>query len=53
VICQSGLRSYIATRILMGYGFDCYNFAGGFRYYDGVTNDRRLIESAFDCGMDR
>ena len=28
VICQSGLRSYIATRILMGYGFEAYNFAG-------------------------
>jgi len=29
VICQSGLRSYIATRILEGYGFEAYNFAGG------------------------
>ena len=34
VICQSGLRSYIATRILEGYGFEAYNFAGGFRFYD-------------------
>ncbi len=31
VICQSGLRSYIAVRILEGYGFEAYNFAGGFR----------------------
>ena len=23
VICQSGLRSYIACRILAGYGYDC------------------------------
>ncbi len=53
VICQSGLRSYIATRILMGSGFDCYNFAGGFRFYDAVKNDRALIEQAFDCGMDK
>ncbi len=53
VICQSGLRSYIAARILTGHGFDCYNFAGGYRFYDMVTNDRRLIASATPCGMDR
>ena len=53
VICQSGLRSYIAVLILEGNGFDAYNFAGGFRFYDAVMNDRALIESAFDCGMDR
>ena len=53
VICQSGLRSYIACRILAGNGFDCYNFSGGFRFYDAVTNDRCLIGSATACGMDR
>lgn len=53
VICQSGLRSYIAVRILEGNGFDAYNFAGGFRFYDAVMHDRALIEFAFDCGMDR
>lgn len=53
VICQSGLRSYIATRILEGYGYDAYNFAGGFRFYDAVRNDRALVESAYSCGMDR
>ena len=53
VICQSGLRSYIACRILAGYGFDCYNFSGGFRFYDAVTHDRCLVECASECGMDR
>ena len=53
VICQSGLRSYIAVRILEGSGFDAYNFAGGFRFYDAVTQDRVLVEKAYDCGMDR
>ena len=53
VICQSGMRSYIATRILEGYGFEAYNFAGGFRFYDAVMNDRALIEAAFACGMDK
>ena len=53
VICQSGLRSYIATRILEGYGYEAYNFAGGFRFYDAVVNDRALVESSFACGMDK
>lgn len=53
VICQSGLRSYIATRILAENGYECYNFAGGFRFYDVVVNDRCMIESATMCGMDR
>ena len=52
VICQSGLRSYIATRILEGHGFDAYNFAGGFRLYNTVMNDRILNEKAYPCGMD-
>ena len=53
VICQSGLRSYIATRILKGYGFEVYNFAGGFRLYDAVMNDRALVEASLSCGMDK
>ena len=53
VICQSGLRSYIAVRILEGCGFEAYNFAGGFRFYDAVMHDRALIEAAHACGMDQ
>ncbi len=53
VICQSGLRSYIACRILAGNGFECYNFSGGFRFYDAVMHDHCLIESATACGMDK
>ena len=52
-ICQSGLRSYIACRILEGSGFTCYNFSGGFRFYDAVMNDRHLVEEATACGMDK
>ena len=52
VICQSGLRSYIACRILQGYGYEAFNFAGGFRFYEAVTHDRALIERATECGMD-
>ena len=53
VICQSGLRSYIACRILTGHGWETYNFSGGFRFYDAVMNDRRLMESATACGMEQ
>lgn len=53
VMCQSGLRSYIATRILEGNGYTAYNFSGGFRFYDAVMNDRCLIETAAACGMDQ
>ena len=53
VICQSGLRSYIACRILAGFGFDAYNFSGGYRFYEAVSHDRTMIQQALDCGMDR
>ena len=53
VTCQSGLRSYIACRILEANGHEAYNFAGGFRFYDAVTNDRALVERAMSCGMDK
>ena len=53
VICQSGVRSYIASRILEGSGFEAYNFSGGFRFFDAVRNDRALIETAWACGMDK
>ena len=33
VMCQSGLRSYLACRILAQNGYDCYNIAGGYRFY--------------------
>lgn len=52
VMCQSGLRSYIASRILTGNGFDAYNFAGGFRFYDAVRNDKALNKKSTPCGMD-
>ncbi len=52
VICQSGLRSYIASRILTGNGFCVYNFAGGFRFYNTVHNDKALNKKSTPCGMD-
>lgn len=53
VICQSGLRSYIACRILAQEGFDCRNFSGGYRFYAAVTKERGMGSCATLCGMDR
>ena len=53
VMCQSGLRSYIATRILTQNGFDAYNFSGGYRFYQSITSDKVASEEAFPCGMEK
>lgn len=36
VNCHSGLRSYIACRLLTGEGFTCYNLAGGYRLWAAI-----------------
>ena len=53
VMCQSGLRSYLATRILTQNGFDVYNFAGGFRLYSTIKNEEMLSKQCYTCGMDK
>ena len=53
LMCQSGLRSYIASRILTNLGFDAYNFSGGYGFYSMVTKDRMLCEAAYPCGMEK
>ncbi len=50
VHCHSGLRSYLACRILTGNGYNCYNLAGGWRLYESVINERTVPEySCKDC----
>lgn len=53
VMCQSGVRSYIACRILSGLGYDCYNFAGGYRFYSMVEQERLINTGSHSCGMDQ
>jgi len=53
VNCQSALRSYIACRILIQNGFDCYNLSGGYRFYAGVIQEKRMSEEIWPCGMDK
>lgn len=49
VNCFSGMRSYIACRILTGHGFDCSNLAGGWRFYQLVTREKADNEH-YPCG---
>lgn len=53
VLCQSGLRSYLACRILMQNGYRCHNFSGGYRLYDTIYRDQDAAKQAFPCGMEK
>ncbi|MBE6032836.1 MAG: CoA-disulfide reductase, partial [Clostridiales bacterium] len=53
VMCESGLRSYIACRILAENGFDCYNLSGGNRLYSTIKRDICPPDQAYPCGMNR
>ena len=53
VMCQTGLRSYVACRVLTQHGFDCYNLSGGYRFYQMVTRERLACASSYPCGMER
>ena len=37
IFCHSGLRSYIAYKILVSKGYDCYNLSGGYSLYDSIN----------------
>ena len=52
VMCQSGLRSYLACRILAQHGFACWNFSGGYRLYETVALDRLAARAAQPCGLE-
>lgn len=53
VVCQSGLRSYIACCILSQYGFECYNLSGGYGFYSAVMHEKQMAKSAHPCGMEK
>ena len=53
VHCQTGLRSYVACRILAQHGYDCYNLSGGYRLYAAVAKDRAPSPAADLCGRER
>ena len=52
VNCYSGLRSYIACRILSGNGFTCYNLSGGYRFYALNSSDVSFdADPRHPCGV--
>lgn len=42
--CRTGLRSYVACRMLTGMGFDCYNLSGGWRLYETILGETNSPE---------
>lgn len=42
VMCHSGMRSYLATRILTENGYDAYNFIGGYKLYQSITHSLNI-----------
>ena len=53
VNCQTGLRSYLACRLLTQYGFTCSHLSGGYSFYQVVTQEQQTVRSAYPCGMEK
>ena len=53
VNCQTGLRSYLACRLLTQYGFTCAHLSGGYSFYQVVTKEQQTARSAYPCGMEK
>ena len=53
VMCQSGLRSYIACRMLSQSGFECYNLSGGFGFLNSIKEEQIAASKSYPCGLTR
>ena len=53
VNCQTGLRSYLACRLLTQHGFTCAHLSGGYSFYQVVTQERQTTQSTYPCGMEK
>lgn len=53
VNCQSGLRSYLACRILTQRGFTCAHLSGGYGFYQAVTQEQQRLGSIYPCGIEK
>lgn len=52
VHCKSGLRSYLACRILSQNGFSCYSLSGGYRLYRMICDNQSYDHTpAHPCGL--
>lgn len=46
VMCQIGLRGYVAARILSHNGYDAYNLSGGYRLWNSVYGKHAAVKPA-------
>ena len=53
VNCQTGLRSYLACRLLTQHGFSCSHLSGGYSFYQVVTQEQQTARSVYPCGMEK
>ncbi|MDO4437003.1 MAG: FAD-dependent oxidoreductase [Coriobacteriaceae bacterium] len=52
VFCASGLRSYVACRILSQHGFACANVSGGYGFYEQVSRGTACAHTGIGpCGL--
>ncbi len=52
VFCASGLRSYVACRVLSQHGFACANVAGGYGFHTQVKRGSAVAHTCIgDCGL--
>ena len=51
VHCQSGLRSYVACRILSQHRFHCLNLSGGYRLYALLNGEQADDAPIHACGV--
>ncbi len=52
VHCQTGLRSYLACRMLAQLGYDCANVAGGYVFLEAARTDNQDTSSGVGgCGL--
>lgn len=53
LMCQAAIRSWIAGRILIQKGVECYHFAGGYRIYSSIATEKMAAEQMMPCGADK
>ncbi|MCR5691464.1 MAG: FAD-dependent oxidoreductase [Eubacterium sp.] len=52
VTCQSGLRGYVASRILSQKGFEVYNLTGGYMLYASLMREKKINLQTHPCGKE-
>lgn len=53
VMCHTGLRSYLASRILSQKGYNCCHLSGGYWFYKTVTSEKYFRPFSHPCGAEK